>query len=90
MLTDFQNVFNERFTSKCATKSSLTIRPHLKRVAALHCETSISENKRKSETCIVINEKSQLGSAATCLWCGGLFSNHFTTDLLLSLLVKTF
>jgi len=25
-----------------------------------------------------------------CLRCGGLFSNHFTTDLLLSLLVKQF
>jgi len=37
----------------------------------------------------LINDKSQ-GSVATCLRCGGLFTNHFTTDLLLSLLVKQF
>jgi len=30
------------------------------------------------------------GSVATCLRCGGLFSNHFTTNLVLSLLVKQF
>jgi len=34
-----------------------------------------------------MNNKSQ-GSVATCLKCGGLFSNYFTTNLLLSLLVK--
>jgi len=28
-----------------------------------------------------MNDKSQ-GSVAKCLRCGGLFSNHFTTDLL--------
>jgi len=46
MLTDFQNFFTDRFTSKYATKSSLglTIPPHLKHVAELPCETSISEN----------------------------------------------
>ena len=78
MLTDFQNFFTDRFTSKYATKSSFTIPPHLICVAELPCETSISENS----ACIVINNKSQ-GSAGTCLRCGGLFSNHFTTDLLL-------
>jgi len=36
-----------------------------------------------------MNDKSQ-GSVAKCLRCGGLFSNHFTTDLLLSLLAKQF
>jgi len=72
-----------------ATKSSLTIPPHLKRVAALHCETSISEYYRKFDACIVINDKSQ-GSVATRLRCGGLFSNCFSTDSLLSLLVKQF
>jgi len=36
-----------------------------------------------------MNDKSQ-GSVATSLRCGGLFNNHFTTDLLLSLLVKQF
>jgi len=44
MLTDFQIFFTGRFTSKYATKSSLTIPPHLKGVAELPCETSVSEN----------------------------------------------
>jgi len=43
-MTYFQNFFIVRFTSKCATKLSLTIPPHLKRATALPCETSISEN----------------------------------------------
>ena len=60
-----------------------------KTVATLPCETSTSENQRKSEACIIINDKSQ-GSVATRLRCAGLFSNQFTTDLLLSLLVKQF
>jgi len=89
VLTDFQILFTDRFTDKYATKSSLTISPHLKRLTALPCETSISKNYRKSEASIVINDKAQ-GSVDTCLRCGGLFSNHFTMDLLLSLLVKEF
>jgi len=36
-----------------------------------------------------MNDKSQ-GSVATRLRCGGFCSNHFTTDLLLTLLVKQF
>ena len=45
MLTDFQNLFTVRLTSEYATKSSLTIPPHLKGgVAELPCETSVSEN----------------------------------------------
>jgi len=87
MLTDFQNLFTIRFISAYATKSSLIISPHRKRIAALACETSISENYRKSDACIVINNKSQ-GSIATRFRCGGLFSNYFTADLLLSLVVK--
>jgi len=90
----FPNLFNGRFTSNSkyrayATKSSLpvTIPPHLKRVAALHCETSISENYRKFDACIVINDKSQ-GSVATRLRSGELFSNCFTADSSLSLLGK--
>ena len=89
MLTDFQNLSTYRFVSEYATKSSLTILPHLKRIAALPCETSLSENYRKSDACIVINDKSQ-GNVATRFRCGGLFGNYFTTDLLLSLLVKQF
>jgi len=86
MLTDFQNLFSGKFISEYATQSSLIILSHLKRVAALPCETSISENYWKFDACIVINNKSQ-GSVATRLRCGGLFSNCFTTDLL-SLLIK--
>jgi len=86
MLIDFQNFLSGRFTSKYATQSSLTIPAHLKCGADLPCETSISENLQKFDAYIVINNKSQ-GNVATCLRCGGLFSNHFTTDLLLNLLV---
>jgi len=43
-LTDFQNFFTNRFNSKYATKSSLTILPHLTCVAELPCETSVSKN----------------------------------------------
>jgi len=44
MLTGFQNFVIDKFTSKYATKSSLSIPPHLTRVAELPCETWISEN----------------------------------------------
>jgi len=44
MLTNFQIFFADRFTSKYATKSSLIIPPHLKGVAELPCETSVSES----------------------------------------------
>jgi len=40
----FSNFFTVRYNSKYATKSSLTIPPHLKGVAELPCETSIWEN----------------------------------------------
>ena len=44
MLTDFQNLFTSGFIGEYAPKLSLIIPPHLKRVTALPCETSISEN----------------------------------------------
>jgi len=44
MLIDFQICFIGRFNSKYATKSSLTVPPHLKGVAELPCETAVSEN----------------------------------------------
>ena len=44
MVTDFQNFFTDGFNGKYVTKTSLTIPAHLKDVAALPCETSISEN----------------------------------------------
>jgi len=43
MLTDFQTFFTGGFTSKYEALS-LAIPPHLKRVAELPCETSISEH----------------------------------------------
>jgi len=44
MLTDFQHSFTGRFNSKYATKLSLTIPPHLKCVATLHCEKPLFKN----------------------------------------------
>jgi len=44
MLTDFQIFSLTDSNSKYATKSSLTIPPHLKGVAELPGETSVSEN----------------------------------------------
>jgi len=38
MLTDFQNSFTIRISSKRVMKESLNIPPHLKRVATLLCE----------------------------------------------------
>jgi len=87
-VNDFQNSFTEKFTDKLAAKLAPTIPSHLKYVAILPCETLILENEQQSERCLVIQDKSQ-GNVATCLRCGGLF-NHFTTNLLLSMLVKHF
>jgi len=47
----------------------------------------MSENKRQSETDVVIDNKSQ-GSVATYLKCGGISNDHFTTNLLPCLLVE--
>jgi len=44
MLTDFQNSFTDRFTSKFATKSLLTIPPHLNCVTTLPCKISVIKN----------------------------------------------
>ena len=85
----FSKFIHSGFITECAIELSLIIPPHLKGVAALPCETSISENWRKFDARIVINDKSQ-GSVTIRLRCGGLYSNYFTTDLLLSLLVKFF
>jgi len=38
MLTDFQNSFTVRLSSKRVMEESLNIPPHLKRVATLPCE----------------------------------------------------
>jgi len=44
MLADFQNLFTGRFISEYAIKSSLIIPQHLKHVAALPYDTSVTEN----------------------------------------------
>jgi len=44
MLTTFQNFFTDRFTSKYATKSLLTVPPHLTCIAELPSDSSVSEN----------------------------------------------
>jgi len=49
MLTDFQNSFTDRLTSKFATKSSLTIPPHLKCVTTLPCELSVLKNSHAQD-----------------------------------------
>jgi len=78
MLTGFQNLYTDRFSGEYATQSSLIIPPQVKRVAALPCETSTSENYRKFDACIVItlSLQSTQGSVATRFRCDGLFSNY--------------
>ena len=44
MLTDFQHSFTDRLISKFATKSSLSILPHLKCVTTLPCEILVFKN----------------------------------------------
>jgi len=48
MLTDFQNSFIDGVKSKFATKSSLTIPPHLERVAPLPYEISVFKKLARS------------------------------------------
>ena len=63
MLTDFQNSFTGRLTSKFATNLCLNIPPRLKYVATLPCEISMSEKWQQSEICSMINDKSQDSTA---------------------------
>jgi len=49
MLTDSQNSFTIRLSSKRVITLSLNIPPHLKRVATLPCEMQTSGNYRQSE-----------------------------------------
>ena len=50
MLTDFQNSFTGRLTSKFATNSYLNIPPHLKRVATLPCKISMFKKSQCSRS----------------------------------------
>ena len=83
MLTDFQNSFTGRLNGKFARNSYLTIPPHLKYVATLPCEIWMPENWQQSETCIVINDKSQDSTAKHLSYDGSLhykFVNHFAGE----------
>jgi len=73
---EFSKIFTDRFNSKYATKMSLTIPPHLTCVAELPCEASVSENSEN----LTHASLSTTNHKVVCLRCGGLFSNHFTTD----------
>ena len=78
MLTDFQNSFTDRLTSKIATNSYLNIPPHLKHVATLPCEIWMSEKLQQSEICIVINDKSQDSTAKHLSYDGLLHYKFFS------------
>jgi len=56
-------------------------------LAALPCETLMSENERQSLTNVVINDKLQ-GTVVTYLRCSGIINNQIKKRLLLSLPVK--
>ena len=59
--------FTVRFSSKFAAQCLLKTPPHLMCVAALPCETLLSENERQSQTNVVINDKLQ-GTVVTYCW----------------------
>jgi len=49
MLTDFQNSFSGRLSSKFLPKQQLKIPPYLKRVASLPCEIFVLKNRHELE-----------------------------------------
>jgi len=57
------------------------IPPHLIYVATLSSGTLMSENERRSQTTVVINDKLQ-GTVVTYLRCGGIVSNQIKKGLL--------
>jgi len=64
--------------SKVIDKETTIYLPH---VSTQSCEIIVSENLQHSETCIVIDDKSQ-GSVATHLRCGGiLILNYYKLQL---------
>jgi len=78
MLTDFHNCFDDRITGKFARRSSLNIPPHLKYVVTLPCEIRKLEKWRKSEICIVVNDKSHVS----------VVMSYFITNLPLNFFFK--
>jgi len=57
------------------------IPPHLICVATLSSGTLMSENERRSQTTVAINDKLQ-GTVVTYLRCGGIVSNQIKKGLL--------
>jgi len=51
MLTDFQNSFTDRLSSKFLVTRLLNIQPHLKCVATLPCEIAVFKNRNDQELC---------------------------------------
>ena len=51
MLTDFENSFTDRLSSKFLVTRLLNIQPHLKRVATLPCEIVVFKNRNDPELC---------------------------------------
>ena len=76
-----------RLSSKFAAKCLLKIPPHVICVAALPCETLMSENERQSQTNAVIKNK-LLGTVSTRSRCCGIVNNQIKRNLLLNLSVK--
>jgi len=70
-------------------KQQLNIPPCLICVAALPCEMWTSENQQQPETCIAMNDRSQV-SVATCLRCDGTFDHNFIKQFTAEYLLKVF
>jgi len=51
MLTDFENSFTDRLSSKLLVTRLLNIQPDLKRVATLPCEIVVFKNRNDPELC---------------------------------------
>ena len=83
----FSIFFTDRFIRKYATKSSLTITPHLNtslHYLVKHQYPKTNENLKHAS---FINNKSQC-SVTTCLRCGEIVSQGFVANLLVNLPVK--
>ena len=67
----------------------IKIPQHLIHVSTLPCKTQMSENKRHSQTNVMINDKSK-GSVTTRLSCGKILKSHFENLFAESASEKTF
>ena len=65
MLTDFQNSFTVRLSSKFLLKSYLSIPPCVKHVATLPCEMSMFKNRNTQEV-IEANCHIRLSHSTNC------------------------